>query len=328
MIDQEGITSLELEKGAPNITYSGNEGPSSPQQEIIKAGIPEDLTMDQAFEVFMQSEGRPPKDIPELLQFFKDRTLSKGPPLPNDPTEPVNPFGPTPIGPPLPDRQMAAFGGIMGLDQRKQYGIGSSFKKAFNKVTRPFTKVAQKLMPKELAGIAQFAAPFAGPYGPLLMAAGQAKQKGRLNPFSLALAAAPYIRNTPGSGLSYGTAANNPGSYGIRDLITGGGKGSSYEGKSLFDRVGAGDFGLKTDEFIFGAPSEVSQFEGPTKKLVSRDYSGDVLTKENFESFPGSLGQGKIDATSGLLGKGGEMFQALGGSGDVGIADTILGQKA
>ena len=32
----------------------------------------------------------------------------------------------------------------------------SKFKRAFNKVTKPFTKVAQKLMPKELAGIAQW----------------------------------------------------------------------------------------------------------------------------------------------------------------------------
>jgi hypothetical protein len=34
---------------------------------------------------------------------------------------------PKPTGPTLPDRQMAAYGGIMGLDGRKQYGIGSFF---------------------------------------------------------------------------------------------------------------------------------------------------------------------------------------------------------
>jgi len=33
--------------------------------------------------------------------------------------------------------------------QRQNYGLGSFVKKAFNKVTRPFTKVAQKIMPKE-----------------------------------------------------------------------------------------------------------------------------------------------------------------------------------
>ena len=46
----------------------------------------------------------------------------------------VNPFQPKPTGPVLPDRQMAAYGGIMGLDGRKQYGIGSWFQKAKDKV--------------------------------------------------------------------------------------------------------------------------------------------------------------------------------------------------
>ena len=68
---------------------------------------------------------------------------------------------------------------------RQNYGLGSFVKKAFNKVTKPFTKVAQKIVPKEIAGIAQIAAPFLGPVaGPLAFAAGQAKQKGRINPFA------------------------------------------------------------------------------------------------------------------------------------------------
>ena len=80
--------------------------------------------------------------------------------------------------------------------QRQNYGLGSFVKKAFNKVTRPFTKVAQKIMPKELAGIARMAAPFvAGAGNPglgaLISAAAQSKQKGRINPFETALAAAP-----------------------------------------------------------------------------------------------------------------------------------------
>jgi len=55
--------------------------------------------------------------------------FSKGPILPS-PEDPVNPFGPKPEGPVLPDRQMAAYGGIMGIDGRKQYGIGSWLQKA------------------------------------------------------------------------------------------------------------------------------------------------------------------------------------------------------
>jgi len=66
------------------------------------------------------------------LQQFMDQAMAEGDmaggnPLPQDPTKPVNPFQPKPTGPVLPDRQMAAYGGIMGLDGRKKYGIGSWF---------------------------------------------------------------------------------------------------------------------------------------------------------------------------------------------------------
>ena len=146
MIDQEGINSLNT--GAEPITYEGTEGPKSPEQDqAIALGIPEGLTLEEAVRTFELSNDRPPKDIQEVIEFFKNRTLSGGQPLPEDPTKPRNPFGPKPTGPVLP-REMAAFGGIMGLDNRKQYGIGSKFKRAFNKVTKPFVKVSQKLMPE------------------------------------------------------------------------------------------------------------------------------------------------------------------------------------
>jgi len=48
-------------------------------------------------------------------------------PLPGDPTKPINPFAPKPTGPTLPNREMAAYGGIMGPAGRRQYGIGSWF---------------------------------------------------------------------------------------------------------------------------------------------------------------------------------------------------------
>jgi hypothetical protein len=85
--------------------------------------------------------------------------MSKGPVLPNDPTEPVNPFQPKPQGPVLPDRQMAAYGGIMGMDGRRQYGIGSSLK-----------KFVRKVIPNEVSEIAVKAAPFIAPFNPLLAA--------------------------------------------------------------------------------------------------------------------------------------------------------------
>ena len=79
-----------------------------------------------------------------------------GQPLPQDPTKPVNPFQPKPTGPVLPNRQMAAYGGIMGIDGRRQYGIGSSLKKGF----------VRKVIPNEVAEIAVKAAPFVAPFNP------------------------------------------------------------------------------------------------------------------------------------------------------------------
>ena len=80
---------------------------------------------------------------------------------------------------------------------RQNYGLGSFVKKLTRKVTKPFTKVARKLVPKEIAGIMRVAAPFVpGPAGTLMYLAGTAKQRGRISPVDLALAAAPYAAQT------------------------------------------------------------------------------------------------------------------------------------
>ena len=77
---------------------------------------------------------------------------------------------------------------------RQNYGLGSFVKKLTRKVTRPFTKVARKIVPKEIAGIMRIAAPFMGPVaGPLAYLAGTAKQTGRISPMDLALAAIPKV---------------------------------------------------------------------------------------------------------------------------------------
>jgi len=307
MIDQ-GIKSLDT--GAPDITYEGNEGVKSPEQEqqMMMAQLQEEYDK-YIFE--MEEQGIQPMSIEQFIeQTMAEGQMSGGQPLPNDPTEPVNPFQPKPIGPVLPDRQMAAFGGIMGLDQRRQYGIGSKLKRAFNKVTRPFTKVAQKLMPKELAGIAQYASPFLGPIaGPLAYAAGAAKQKGRINPFTLAMMAAPYIRKTP-EGFGYGQATDFDKSYGIRDLLTGGKKGGYYEElgkKGLLENINLkdGNLGQYTDEFLFGKPEGIN-------------------TIENLD------GTKELGDAAGLIGSEGEMYQLFPGEGSEidGLLSTKLGSTA
>ena len=119
--------SEELMTNAPSIKYRGNEGPKSPQemQQMMIASLEEEYAKNR-FE--MLEQGREPMSLQEFIeQAMAEAQMSEGPVLPNDPTEPVNPFQPKPQGPTLPNRQMAAYGGIMGLDGRKQYGIGSWF---------------------------------------------------------------------------------------------------------------------------------------------------------------------------------------------------------
>ena len=130
--------SEELMTNAPSIKYSGNEGPKSPQE--IEAMMMADAVLQEEYEkyVFDLLEIRPeatPMTLEEFRQMvIAEGLMSGGQPLPEDPTKPVNPFAPKPVGPVLPDRQMAAYGGIMGMDGRKQYGIGSFFQKLKDKV--------------------------------------------------------------------------------------------------------------------------------------------------------------------------------------------------
>ena len=77
---------------------------------------------------------------------------------------------------------------------RQMYGLGSFVKKAVGKVTKPFTKVAKKLVPREIAGIMRTAAPFLPPgYREAAYLLGTAKQTGRISPVDLALTLAPTI---------------------------------------------------------------------------------------------------------------------------------------
>ena len=129
--------SEELMTNAPSIKYRGNEGPKSPQEMQM---MMVDDALDEAYEqyIFDLLEQRPdatPMSKDEFRRMvIMEGMMSGGNPLPEDPTKPINPFGPKPTGPVLPNkRQMAAFGGIMGLDGRRQYGIGSYFQKLKDK---------------------------------------------------------------------------------------------------------------------------------------------------------------------------------------------------
>ena len=119
--------SEELETNAPSIKYRGNEGPKSPQEmeKMMMAQLEEEYLK---YVDDMMEQGLEPMTLQQFMQqAMAEGQMAGGQPLPQDPTKPVNPFQPKPTGPTLPDRQMAAYGGIMGLDGRKKYGIGSWF---------------------------------------------------------------------------------------------------------------------------------------------------------------------------------------------------------
>ena len=165
--------SEELETNAPSIKYTGDEGPKSPQQmqEIMMAQLEEEYLkyVDEMIEM-----GREPMSMQQFMeQAMAEGQMAGGNPLPQDPTKPVNPFQPKPTGPVLPDRQMAAYGGIMGMDGRRQYGLGSSLK-----------KFVRKVIPNEVAEIAVKAAPFVAPFNPiaagLMSGIGSFDQTGRI----------------------------------------------------------------------------------------------------------------------------------------------------
>jgi len=151
--------SEELMTNAPSIKYRGDEGPKSPAEEQMMMA---DALLKEEYNkyVFDLLEIRPdatPMTLEEFRQMvIAEGQMSGGQPLPQDPTKPVNPFQPKPTGPVLPDRQMAAYGGMMGNDGRRRYGLGSFLK-----------KTVRKIIPNEVADIAVKAAPFIAPFNPL-----------------------------------------------------------------------------------------------------------------------------------------------------------------
>ena len=124
--------SEELETNAPSIKYRGNEGPKSPQEEqmimLIQKLMSQGLGQEEAMQMAQQMMAEA-----EQQQMAQQQMPQQQMP-----------------------RQMAAFGGIMGLDGRRQYGLGSKFK-----------KFVRNIIPNELADIAVKAAPFVAPFNPL-----------------------------------------------------------------------------------------------------------------------------------------------------------------
>ena len=188
---------------------------------------------------------------------------------------------------------------------RQMYGLGSFVKKATKKITKPFVKVAKKIVPKEIAGIMRVAAPFLPPQ--LRAAAyllGTARQTGRISPVDLALVAAPRIGKM------------------------------KIGGQSIQDRLGALNVpftgGKDLKEVLVGKGKETLPFQGPIRQeLMSIEGDGIAgvfdpgMATETFTTK--GLGQGTVDATSGIFGEGGKFFQ-FGAKDGPKILETKAGQ--
>ena len=187
---------------------------------------------------------------------------------------------------------------------RQLYGLGSFVKRVTRKVTKPFTKVAKKIVPREIAGIMRVAAPFLPPgYREAAYLLGTAKQTGRISPVDLALVLAPQIGKTETS--TGQTVSQRLGA--IKVPFTGGEAGTN---KTL-------------SEFLIGSPAEYDARIGSvTENVMSGEGADRFLdTQKTFFRDP------KLtkEATSGLFGEGGKMFQ-FGKKGGPGIFDTKVGQ--
>jgi len=172
---------------------------------------------------------------------------------------------------------------------RQMYGLGSFVKKAVKKVTSPVTKVAKKIVPREIAGIMRTAAPFLPPgYREAAYLLGTAKQTGRISPIDLALVAAPYANKALGK--------TDAGFF-----------------AETFPRANA---------TLFGAPEVTTRgaLSGTAPSALRSPVQPDSLLQSY--NLPG-FGPERIVSpeSTGLFGTGGKMFQF--GSDQGGILDNV-----
>ena len=126
-------------------------------------------------------------------------------------------------------------------------------KRLVKKVTKPIGKAVKKIVPKELAGIMQVAAPFTGAAAPFVYAAGAYKQTGRINPIVAASLALPYV------GVAQTPQGAQAGSFGLGNLrygkFTPQQLGTDiFTARDFLGLRGAADdtFRGKAEDFLFG----------------------------------------------------------------------------
>jgi hypothetical protein len=284
--------SQSIEAGAPDITYSGNEGPKSPQQE--------QQMMEQQM---MEQQMMAPVDYSSPA--FKTELIEKLMEIEGLDLGAATAKAEWIIRNKLKPRKGAAFGGIMGLDGRRQYGIGSKLK-----------SFVRKIIPNEISEIAVKAAPFIAPFNPLaaglMSGIGGFDQTGRI-----------------GSSLKSGLM-----NYGMGQLARGiGGGASNLQGASLRTMPGQTGFGSYFSSPIQNSGGLGKLLQGTADKTFATSggsmdaYAGmgdpmstgmDLVKKPGFVESIGNKISGLIPEST--LGK-----IALGG-GAVALGTALLGQ--
>ena len=125
-IDRTGISSLQT--GAPDIKYTGDQGPRSPDQQLMASADPMLVEEYQKYVFEMEEMGQQPMSFREFVQQVMSGMAYGGTAKPTYTQS---------------RKQQLAYGGVAGLDGRKKYGIGSWFQE---NVKDPIAK----LIPNEI----------------------------------------------------------------------------------------------------------------------------------------------------------------------------------
>ena len=242
--------SEELQTNAPSIKYSGNEGPKSPQDE-------QRMKMAQLEEVYSQYvEEMIEQGIePMSLQQFIEQAMAEGQ---MSSAQPMAPQG-------MPPRQMAARGGIMGADGRTGFLFGG------------IKKRIRKLIPNEIAEVAEKAAPFIALAAPQF--ALPAAIAGGLGSFDRT----GKVGSSLLSGLkTYGLGQISPGLPGLRNV------GPST---GMFSKTGAmgGKYNL----------SNIAQRMGDAKRMTPAVVDGPGNTVSGMATGGGGEGLNSLSVAAG-----------------------------
>ena len=107
-IDRTGISSLQT--GAPDIKYTGNQGPRSPDQMLMASADPMLVEEYNKYVFEMEEQGLQPMSFREFMEQAMSGMAYGGTAKPTYTQS---------------RKQRMAYGGVAGLDGRKRYGAGS-----------------------------------------------------------------------------------------------------------------------------------------------------------------------------------------------------------